>query len=96
MYTYVLIYYGRMYIVIDLIAAFPGVSCSRFPRKHGLTEGLLELKADPNIIQEGHHNKKGSWIKSRTLSIPACSMESPLPTPIMENSRYTGFRARAD
>ena len=68
-------------MVIDLIAALPGVSCSRFPRKHGLAEGLLELKADPNIIQEGHLTKNGRWVKRRTLSIPACSMESPPPDP---------------
>ena len=95
MYTYVLIYYGRMYMVIDLIAALPGVSCSRFPRKHPLVEGLLKLKADPNIIHAAHMTQKGAWVKCRTVSIPACTMESPFPTPIMENSRYTGFSARA-
>ena len=83
-------------MVIDLIAALPGVSCSRFPRKHQLVEGLLTLKADPNIIQDGHRTPKGWWVRSRTLSIPACTMESPFPTPIMENSRYTGFFASAD
>ena len=96
MYTYVLIYYGRMYMVIDLIAALPGVSCSRFPRKHQLVEGLLKLKAEPNIIQDAHMTQKGGWVKRRTLSIPACTMESPFPTHIMENSRYTGFSAKAD
>ena len=94
--TYVLIYYGRMYIVIDLIAALPGVSCSRSPRKHQLVEGLLKLNADPNIIQKAHETKKGTWKGPRTLSIPVYSMESPSPTPITENSRYMGFCARAD